>query len=147
MTTNMPLSDATIEAALARCAERISGDGLQKEIMAGVGRTHQARAPLFAAPRWLTRLDDDSGRLHVLRGARCTVGRTPHSDIEVPETYVSRSHAVFRLGPEATIVEDAGSTNGVFVNEARVRRQRLRDGDIVGFGKARYRFNTSRPDG
>lgn len=53
MTTNMPLSDATIEAALARCAERISGDGLHDEIMAGVARTSQSRPLLAARLGWL----------------------------------------------------------------------------------------------
>ena len=46
MTTKKPLTDATIEAALARCAERISGDGLQDQIMAGVAQTSQSRPPL-----------------------------------------------------------------------------------------------------
>ena len=46
MTTNKPLTDATIEAALARCAERISGEGLQDQIMAGVAQTSQSRPPL-----------------------------------------------------------------------------------------------------
>jgi hypothetical protein len=54
MTTNTPLTDATIEAALARCAERISGDGLQDRIMAGVARTSQSRPPLAARLGWLT---------------------------------------------------------------------------------------------
>ena len=54
MTTNVPLTDATIEAALARCAERISGDGLQDQIMAGVARTSQSRPPLAARLGWLT---------------------------------------------------------------------------------------------
>jgi hypothetical protein len=53
MSTNMQLSDATIEAALARCAERISGDGLHDEIMAGVARTSQSRPPLAARLGWL----------------------------------------------------------------------------------------------
>jgi len=54
MTTNTLLTDATIEAALARCAERISGEGLHDEIMAGVERTSQSRPPLAARLGWLT---------------------------------------------------------------------------------------------
>lgn len=99
------------------------------------------------APRWLVRLDDGSGRVHALGSARCTVGRTPDNDVEVAETFVSRHHATIKIGAESVIIEDAGSTNGVFVNDARVKRQLLRDGDIVAFGKARYRFHTSRPAG
>lgn len=53
MTTNMPLTDAVIEAALARYAERISGDSLQDRIMADVARTSQSRPPLAARLGWL----------------------------------------------------------------------------------------------
>ncbi len=96
-------------------------------------------------PRWLARLDDGSGRLHVLNHARCTVGRTPDNDIQVPEAYMSRCHALLDLGAGTTTVEDAGSTNGVFVNNQRVRSERLKDGDLVSFGKAHFRFHTRHP--
>jgi len=52
--TNTSLTDATIEAALARCAERISSDGLQERIMAGVAMTSQSRPPLAARLGWLS---------------------------------------------------------------------------------------------
>jgi hypothetical protein len=106
-----------------------------------------APAPMRAVlpKRYLVRLDDPSAPLRVLATERVAVGRTPENDLQVDEHWISRHHAVLRLGPESTIVEDAGSTNGVFVNGRRVRRELLRDGDEVAFGKARFRFQVHRP--
>ena len=53
MTTNTSLTDAIVEAALGRCAQRISSDDLQEAIMAGVARTGQSRPPLSARLGWL----------------------------------------------------------------------------------------------
>ena len=60
----------------------------------------------------------------------------------IAESYISGRHAVLRLGPDVTLVEDSGSTNGVFVNGRRVQRDVLRDGDVVSFGRARFRFHS-----
>jgi pSer/pThr/pTyr-binding forkhead associated (FHA) protein len=39
------------------------------------------------------------------------------------------------------VIEDLGSTNGVYVNDQRVKgRAALTDGDIVMVGKTRFRF-------
>jgi len=91
--------------------------------------------------RCLTRLDGGGQVTHVLAQPRTTIGRTPENDLQVRESYISRSHAVIRLGPESAVIEDLGSRNGVFVNDRRVMRERLRDGDTVMFGKARFRFH------
>lgn len=93
-----------------------------------------------AIQRCLVRVDVVDGPLYFLSGARATIGRTPDNDIQVHETYISRSHAVIKLGADTTIVEDSGSRNGVFVNERRVARELLHDGDLVLLGKARFRF-------
>jgi hypothetical protein len=53
MTTNAPLTEAILEAALVRRAARVSGNGLRDEIMAAVARTPQVRRPLLAPPSWL----------------------------------------------------------------------------------------------
>jgi pSer/pThr/pTyr-binding forkhead associated (FHA) protein len=38
---------------------------------------------------------------------------------------------------------DASSTNGCFVNDVRVTRHRLRDGDLVRIGDRTFRFELS----
>jgi hypothetical protein len=97
--------------------------------------------------RYLVRLDEPGAPLQVLAQERIRVGRTAENDLRLDEIWMSRHHATLRLGAETTVVEDAGSTNGVFVNGRRVRREFLRDGDELAFGKARFRFHVHRPGG
>ncbi len=96
--------------------------------------------------RYLTRLDGNNSVVHVISQPRISIGRSSKNDVQIRETYVSRHHATILIGPENAIVEDAGSSNGVFLNERRVRRELLQDGDIVAFGKARFRFQVRRPE-
>jgi len=97
--------------------------------------------------RYLVRLDNGTAAVHELSRPKISIGRTPDNELQVRESYISRVHAFLRLGPESTILEDAASRNGIFVNERRVRRELLKDGDIVILGKARFRFQLARPEG
>jgi chromosome segregation ATPase len=63
-----------------------------------------------------------------------TIGRGRTSDIRIASHFVSRVHAKVRTNDGDTIIEDAGSKNGVLVNSERVRRRVLHDGDIVSIG-------------
>lgn len=96
--------------------------------------------------RYLTRLDGKNSVVHVISQPRVSVGRSSGNDLQIRETYISRHHASILIGPDNAIVEDAGSSNGVFLNDRRVRRELLRDGDIVAFGKARYRYQVRKPE-
>jgi pSer/pThr/pTyr-binding forkhead associated (FHA) protein len=40
----------------------------------------------------------------------------------------------------ATLIEDLGSRNGVFVNSVRVDRRHLQQGDLVTIGETQFRF-------
>lgn len=73
-------------------------------------------------------------RSWALNGDRMTIGRDPSSDVSVDDTQVSRHHAdLIRQGSDWSIV-DVGSTNGIRVNGAKVRRATLRPGDRIGLG-------------
>lgn len=70
------------------------------------------------------------------------VGREPGLGLSlVGESSVSRHHAtLMRMGDTVTLV-DNGSTNGTFVNGAKVTAPTvLRSGDEVRFGQASFRF-------
>src|SRR5262249_5644341 len=68
-------------------------------------------------------------------GAMATIGRRPDNTIVFDDAAVSGHHAcVFREG-EDLIVEDLESTNGTFVNDKRVTRQRLSRGGVIAIGK------------
>lgn len=53
-------------------------------------------------------------------GRDVTVGRHPDSDVVLSHPAVSGHHAVIRLEAEGVVVRDVGSTNGTFVDGARV---------------------------
>ena len=63
-----------------------------------------------------------------------TIGRGRGSDIRIASHFVSRVHAKINTDGGATIIEDAGSKNGITVNSERVLRRVLRDGDVINLG-------------
>ncbi|HEX7416545.1 MAG TPA: FHA domain-containing protein [Steroidobacteraceae bacterium] len=91
------------------------------------------------AARLLIRSDGESEVVHVL-GRRTTIGRTPENDLQIDTKFISRHHAVILAGPIYTVIEDLNSTNGVLVNNRRVSRKTLKDGDAVMIGKSLFRF-------
>ena len=88
-------------------------------------------------PRLKIQSGDGVGRDTSLGARPCVVGRDPGVDFILDDTVASRRH--FRIVPVGGtwILEDLGSTNGTFVNDARVRRVQLKDGDVIRVGSTR----------
>ncbi len=83
----------------------------------------------------------DIGRRIPLTEAQYIVGRDSEAGFVVSRSSVSRQHArLYRDDDGAWWVEDLSSTNGTFVNEARIKNQQLNDSDQVRFGDAIYKF-------
>ena len=76
-----------------------------------------------------------------------TLGRTDDNDICIASKLISRHHARLLVGPNAVIVEDAGSTNGCYVNGQEVRRHVLRENDVLMVGDLKFRLRVRPPDG
>lgn len=92
----------------------------------------------------LTLLTESNEPIEYEIGARTiTIGRGPRNDIRIRRKSVSREHARLTPSTDGVLVEDLCSRNGVRVNDRRVARQRLRSGDIVTIGQARFRFTES----
>ncbi|MFO1504979.1 MAG: AAA family ATPase [Steroidobacteraceae bacterium] len=70
-----------------------------------------------------------------LRPGRTIIGRTPDNDLQIDSRFVSRHHCQVITKPNACIVEDLNSTNGITVKSKRVRRHNLNDGDVVTIGR------------
>lgn len=76
-------------------------------------------------------------------GLMATIGRLPDNTVVIDNPAVSGHHAsVFRDG-DAYIVEDLQSTNGTFINEKRVTRHTLQNGDVVLIGKHTLVFDAT----
>jgi len=65
-----------------------------------------------------------------------TMGRDMSNDIVINDAESSRHHARLSKQGDSYVIEDLGSTNGTFVNSARVSSPRaLNNGDVVGVGE------------
>lgn len=79
-----------------------------------------------------------AGLTFVLGDGNTTVGRHPESDIFLNDVTVSRHHCRFVVSDDSLMVEDSGSTNGTYVNEARVDSAELSPGDEVLVGRFHF---------
>jgi len=83
----------------------------------------------------------DIGRRIPLLNAQYIVGRDSEAEFVVSRSSVSSRHAQLRVDDTGNWwVEDLNSTNGTFVNEARIKSKQLSDSDQVRFGDAIYKF-------
>src|SRR6201998_1195219 len=64
-----------------------------------------------------------------------TIGRAPDNDIQIDNLAVSNYHARVYVEAGSLVVEDLNSLNGSFLNEIRVDRAMLKDGDTILIGK------------
>ncbi|MGH8873429.1 MAG: FHA domain-containing protein [Acidimicrobiia bacterium] len=79
-----------------------------------------------------------TGMTYVLPEGNTTVGRHPESDIFLNDVTVSRQHCRFVVDDDGLMVEDSGSTNGTYVNDARVDKATLKAGDEVLVGRFHF---------
>src|SRR6202035_447414 len=64
-----------------------------------------------------------------------TIGRAPDNDIQIDNLAVSNYHARVYVEAGSLVVEDLNSLNGSFLNDIRVERAMLKDGDAILIGK------------
>jgi hypothetical protein len=85
-------------------------------------------------------LDEGSGI--PLDSIAVTVGRDGHNDIPLPgDKFASSSHARFDPRRDGVWLEDAGSTNGTYLNGVKLKRpKRLDPGDVIRIGETDFRF-------
>jgi ABC transport system ATP-binding/permease protein len=67
-------------------------------------------------------------------GPSYRIGRDPESDIVVVDPRVSWLHAVLRSAPDGWLLEDSGSTNGVFVGPQRVQQVPITGDCLIRLG-------------
>lgn len=75
-----------------------------------------------------------AGRMFKLQSGM-TIGRAIGSDLLLDEDGVSRRHAKLKvLSTGQVLIEDLGSSNGIYFGEERVERRVLSDGDRIRIG-------------
>jgi pSer/pThr/pTyr-binding forkhead associated (FHA) protein len=69
-----------------------------------------------------------------------TIGRLPDNTIPIDNLAVSGHHAKIYWDSDHYVLEDNNSLNGTYVNNARISRHALKDGDSVLIGKHTLAF-------
>ena len=86
-------------------------------------------------------VDVVSGESHSITSAQVTIGRERSvSDIALRDPNVSRRHAQLTFTGTDWSIEDLNSTNGTLVNNRRITRCPLRNGDLLTFGLSTFEF-------
>jgi Inner membrane component of T3SS, cytoplasmic domain len=87
-----------------------------------------------------------AGERVAVPNGRSTIGRDPASSVVFDDDGVSRRHAALTSAHGFVTVEDAGSTNGTWVNGERVgTSRRLAPGDELRVGVVGVRFEAAAP--
>ena len=82
-----------------------------------------------------------------LREGSLLAGRLPECDVMIDDGLVSRMHARISVRDDQVVVEDLHSTNGVYVNGARITHSALlREGDRLLLGTTEISLFEARPD-
>jgi adenylate cyclase len=72
-------------------------------------------------------------------GRTVVVGRAVTSDIPIYDPTISRRHAEVSLTDNGVLVKDLGSSNGTFLNGAKIVEAEAGANDVVTFGKVAFR--------
>ena len=78
-------------------------------------------------------------------GRTLVVGRAVTSDVPIYDPTISRRHAEIALTNGGVRVKDLGSSNGTFLNGARVTEAEAASNDVVTFGKVAFRVQDVTP--
>jgi FHA domain len=76
----------------------------------------------------------------LLSGGIATIGRQPDNVVRIDNPAVSGHHAKVYSEGDHYVIEDGESFNGTYVNNQRIRKVVLKDGDTVTIGKHTIEF-------
>ncbi len=71
---------------------------------------------------------------------RTTIGRKPDNDIQIDNLAISGHHAVITCITNDAFLEDQNSTNGTYLNGQPVKKNVLRNNDVIELGKYKIKF-------
>lgn len=121
VTEDVPLSEGTAETT-------------NKEIEA-------PPAASIAAAKLTIIEGDGKGSEYVLIEEEMTLGRASSNFIVLKEAKVSRQHASLKRQGTDFLISDLHSSNGVFVNDEKIKEHALSNGDIIKIGDFVMKFS------
>jgi type II secretory pathway predicted ATPase ExeA len=103
-------------------------------------------AELYSArpiPRIVVTHDGETVADYELTERKYIIGRTDLADINIDDSYVSKTHAMLQVYSNAIVLLDLNSTNGTTVNSKVVHKTILRSNDIIALGRYRLKLENA----
>jgi two-component system cell cycle response regulator len=80
------------------------------------------------------------GKNYRITETTINIGRDPSCSIQIDQENVSRTQCKLQKVRGATFIEDLKSTNGTYLNDVPISRERLRHGDLIKVGGVIFKF-------
>lgn len=77
-----------------------------------------------------------------LKPSRTLIGTGPDCDVKVEDQFMSSHHCEVRFEGGSFKLFDLGSTNGIVVNDKKVREHELVDNDLFRLGRTEFKFKS-----
>lgn len=88
----------------------------------------------------LLSFNDETLQEYELDGDTTTIGRKSDNDIHIDNLAISSHHAKILTILNDSFIEDLGSTNGTYINGAKIQKHALKDGEIIVIGKHTLKY-------
>ena len=86
-------------------------------------------------------VQDETATRYPITNTTWRIGRTRDNELALQDKSVSRRHAeIHRYSNGTFIIFDVDSLNGVYVNDEKIKKKKLEEGDIVEIGDVIMRF-------
>ncbi|MCH8336083.1 MAG: AAA family ATPase [Proteobacteria bacterium] len=121
-----------------------------KEHESATGRYRELPKIVLKVPKisYLTKIEVHSKSKilseHFFGPGKVIVGRAPDNELYIKSKFVSRRHAQITNTEFGCTIEDLNSTNGISIDNRRVKKYLLRDGDVVKVGMHRLVYTDLR---
>lgn len=124
------------------CGQRKDANGrCSCSVVPGVGPAISPMASAPGVPRLVGSQGVYAGHIFELTSPSMVMGREASNPIALPnDTTASRRHATVSQANGGYSIRDEGSSNGTFVNGAKVTEQKLTPGDEIQVGGTKFRF-------
>jgi adenylate cyclase len=87
--------------------------------------------------------DGDSPKTYTFASGEVIIGRTPECQIILRDPSISRNHAKITADKDGVRLVDLGSKNGTLVNDVKIEKAILKNGDRIHLGKFEITFTDS----
>src|SRR5437867_7180631 len=103
------------------------------------GRSRSPKRAISFGPVFKLMSTSGEQSIDLQLGRKLVVGRAVTSDVPIYDPTISRRHAEIVLTESGVRVTDLGSSNGTFLNGARITEADAGANDVVTFGKVAFR--------